>query len=246
MAQGRWQDALDLNAEALDSKRRRGASSYELAYFAFNDYAPLIRLGRLPEADRLLRDCQDQFEAAGDTASIGKVVAARADLADKQGHPDVAMRHLQVALRYLYAGGDARTIAAGHYNLAGHLEHAGAAPEIRLAHRLTAALLHRLTGADHDLQRDLHAVVRDLTDPAAAAALPSTVERIQATVEQVDGVHLAALLDALEPDPTRQQATLDELLRSAHTIPADQAFEVDEHLATWNRSRRLARHAQTR
>ncbi|SFN89001.1 hypothetical protein SAMN05660359_00452 [Geodermatophilus obscurus] len=231
MAQGRWQEALDLNAEQLDSLRRRGAGPYELAYSAFNDYWPLLHLSRLEEADRLLRACQDQFEQADDTRLLGKVLSARADLADRQGHREAAIRLDEIALRYLYAGGDARTIAAGHNNLAGRQKQAGAAPAVWLAHRLATALLHRLTGADQDLHKDLHILARDLTAPAA---VPATVEQVQATVEQVEGVHLAALIDALEPDPARQQATLDELLRTAHTIPADHAFEVDEHLARWD------------
>ncbi|SFN88987.1 AAA ATPase domain-containing protein [Geodermatophilus obscurus] len=244
LASNRWRDALRLNAEIQDSERRRGAGPYELARTRFNDYGPLMRLGQAPLADEVLRDCQHQFEQARDAGALAAVLGARADLADEQGYSAATTHHAQVALRYLYAGSDPLTIASGHYKLAGHLGHVGAAPETRLAHRLTAALLHRLTGADHDLQRDLHSLAHDFTATAAAGALPATVEQLQATVEQIDGVHLANLLEALEPDPTLQQATLGELLDATRTINLDPAFDAERHVATWNRSRRLARHPQ--
>ena len=65
LALGRWQDALDLNAEVLASKRRRGAGPHEIARTAFNDYSPLLSLRRLDQADRLLRHCSRNPVAAG-------------------------------------------------------------------------------------------------------------------------------------------------------------------------------------
>jgi hypothetical protein len=73
----RWEDALALNAEIATSERRRGAPATETARTRFNDYTPLLRLGRLPDVDRLLRECQQAFEAAGDIDMLGMVFGAR-------------------------------------------------------------------------------------------------------------------------------------------------------------------------
>lgn len=62
----RWDDALDLNEEIIRTKGRRGAGVHEIVRARLNDYLPLLRLGRLAEADRLLRDCSDTADLAAD------------------------------------------------------------------------------------------------------------------------------------------------------------------------------------
>src|SRR5450759_5507495 len=187
---------------------RRGAGPRENARTAFNDYGPLLSLGQLDRAGRLLRHGQEVFEAAADTESLGKVVSSRADLADRQGHPGPAAHHEQAALRYKYVHSDPESVAVSHHNLANYLR-AGAAAEEWLAHRLAATLLYRLTGMTRDLQDNLRQLARELADPAAAAAAPTTIDQLRHTVERVDGVRLGALLYARQPDAGRQQGALD-------------------------------------
>jgi tetratricopeptide (TPR) repeat protein len=86
-----WQRALDLNAEALESQRRRGATDTDQARTAFNNYGPLLRLGRAAEARDLLRRCRDIFETANDIPALGKALSALADAEDELGHLDRAI-----------------------------------------------------------------------------------------------------------------------------------------------------------
>src|SRR5262249_2702865 len=95
----RWQLALDLNADIRASKQPRNASPRELANPRYNDYGPLLRLNRLDDANRLLLWCQQVFDDNADTATLGKVFTARADLEDKLGHPDRAADLERLALR---------------------------------------------------------------------------------------------------------------------------------------------------
>lgn len=229
---GRSQDALDLNAEVLESKRQRGASPYQLARTRFNDYGPLLRLDRLSEADQLLRSCQEEFENARDLSSLGGVLSARADLADKQGYRPAAVRLEQIALRYRYAAGEPGGVSISHFNLASYQRRAEQPPGEWLPHRLAATLLSRLIG-DKRLDHRLLALARELANPAAAAALPATLAEVVTVVEQVDGVSFNATLDALEPDPVKRQAALDEIINSARAIPTDHVFGVQSHLARW-------------
>src|SRR5262249_61303445 len=67
----RWQLALDLHAETRASKERRNASPRELAQTRYNDYGPLLRLGRIDDANRLLLWCQQVFDDAAHTAPPG-------------------------------------------------------------------------------------------------------------------------------------------------------------------------------
>ena len=54
---GQWDDALDLNAAQAASKRDRAATAAEIARAIFNDYGPLLRLGRIDQALALLLEC---------------------------------------------------------------------------------------------------------------------------------------------------------------------------------------------
>ena len=51
----------------------------------FNDAGPLIRLGRLAEAGRLLPECQQVFEDHADITALATVLSTRADLEDELG-----------------------------------------------------------------------------------------------------------------------------------------------------------------
>jgi tetratricopeptide (TPR) repeat protein len=98
----RWQQALDLTDEITTSERGRGASAHETARTRFNNYSPLLRLGRLAEAEQLLRNCQDVYETVGDIPLLGRVYSARADLEDERGHLQDAVELQRSALRLHY------------------------------------------------------------------------------------------------------------------------------------------------
>lgn len=53
-----WQVCLDLNAAILASMRARRASAYEVIRVRYNDAGPLIELGRLADAERILLETQ--------------------------------------------------------------------------------------------------------------------------------------------------------------------------------------------
>ena len=68
---GRWDDVLDLNAAVAASQRDRGAPASEIARTRFNDYGPLISLGRIDDVLALLLECRRTFEKAHDMALLG-------------------------------------------------------------------------------------------------------------------------------------------------------------------------------
>ena len=68
----RWSLALELNASAAASKRARGAPEPEIARIRFNDYRPLIQLGRMDDAVTLLLECRKVFEQDHDIQRLGK------------------------------------------------------------------------------------------------------------------------------------------------------------------------------
>jgi hypothetical protein len=225
-----WQRALDLNAEALESQRRRGAADAEQARAAFNNYGPLLRLGRAGEARDLLRRCRGIFEAANDIPMLGKTLTALAHAEYELGHLDRAIDLEKDALRFAYLAADPDAIMASHHNLAGYLDRDGADRQQVWAHRLAAAVIAYQTGSGH-----LTPAIRGLARLLAAhgpSAVPRSFPRMRQIVDHIPGVDLAGLLNRLPrraPDP---QAALDHVLGIAAQA-ADEQDQQAGHVAAF-------------
>ena len=218
LATGDWQRCLDLNAEIVASMRQRGAGVHEVTRFRFNDAGPLIELGRLGEAGRLLTECQRVFEDHADTPMLARVLSSHAGLEAVLGRWHAAADLMRAALRLSYARPEPRDIAASHHNLANSLGRLGDRAG-RRAHRLAAALIYRLSGMVHDLPGTVRALAAELRGDDPAAQLPATVAQVVATAELTEGVRLGALLAALHPDPQVVEDALAEILRTAAEPP---------------------------
>lgn len=188
---GRWTQALALNAEILRYEEERGAGPLERARARFNDYGPLLALGRYEEARRLLRECRAVFEAEGAVPELGAVYGALADLEDETGDRDAAVRFQRIALGYSYRAGLPEDCAIGHHNLANYLERQGADPALVLAHRLAAAVIRLQTQSGL-----LPTTIRNLALSALPPAPPSFAE-VAARVEEIEGVRFRALFERL-------------------------------------------------
>ena len=209
---GRWQQALDLNSENVDSKRRRGATDAEQAVAAFNDYGSLLSLGRVTEARDLLIRCRAVHEATNNIPSLGMIVGALAEVENRLGHRDRAISLVTDALRLNYLAADPDVIGAGHNNLASYLARDGREPPQIWAHRLAAAVISYQTGSGN-LPGRLRGLAGLLTTHAAAA--PETFAQVCQLVDQIDGVHLADLLARLPRRAPDGQAAMIEVLRLA-------------------------------
>jgi len=225
MSLRRWADALDLNDEIATTQRRRGASPHEIARTRFNDYIPLLHLGRLTDADHLLRDCHNAFDTAGDMTQLALVYSARANLEDTRDHPADAVDLQRTSLRLHYVHPDPRDISTAHHDLANYLSRAAGNPAEQRAHRLTATLLDHLTGNTCELTQKLRVLSSelgtDLSDPDTPA-LPTTLPEVTRLVDADDGVRFGALLLTLCPDPTTAEHALTDVLTTA-TISAQQS-----------------------
>jgi hypothetical protein len=189
--------------------RARGASAHDLAASRFNDYYPLLALGRWEQADRLLAGCQQTFTDTTDIPMLAMVFGARAHLAAALGRHTDAARLEQTGLRLKYTRPDPATVAASHHNLGNSLAQSGDLAGA-CAHHLAAATLHRLVGNSRDAAGSLRAVAADL---AATPGLtpPADLATLAAAVEQADGVRFAALVDALCPDRPAADQTVHDL-----------------------------------
>jgi len=238
---GRWQDALDLNAASITSKRGRNAPAAAIARSRFNDYGPLLMLGRTEEALPLLLECRQAFQDARDPEMLGKTLSALASIEDARGHGDAAISLERDALRYSHLAGDVLGIAVSYHNLGNSLRSHARRPAPALACHLASALICALTGAEgtDDSVRaaaiDLRALGADdggdsarataptpgdpiPREPTPDAVPPADVPALCHLVGDIPGTDLASLLAALTPDPAAVDQTLRDLTAQAHVL----------------------------
>jgi hypothetical protein len=187
----RWEVALALNAEIVSVTQARGADALELARTRFNDYGPLLSLGRTADARRLLLECRAVYEAERDVVRLGKVYGALADLEDETGDRAAALRFTEVALGYSYQADQPEDCAITHDNLASYLEHQGADPDAILAHRLAACVIG-LQIQWGEFSRHLRNLANSDLPPA-----PPPFAAVTDRVEAVEGVRFRALFERL-------------------------------------------------
>jgi hypothetical protein len=231
LALGEWTRCLELNAETAASKRARGAGEHEMTRTVFNDVLPLISLGRLEEAGRLLAGCQRVFEDLADTPSLAVVLGARADLEFHVRHWQAAVDLQRAALRLRYTRPEPEGIAIGHHKLAVYiavyLGVLGQDRDVQRAHRLAAGLVHRLAGNSHGLTLAVRALAMEMrADGGTDPSLPSTVAQVTALTDQAEGVRLAALLAVMQPDTAQVEEALIEVLRAAAALATASAADA--------------------
>ena len=208
---GQWDDALDLNAAQTASMRDRGAPATVIARAAFNDYGPLLRLGRADQALAQLLECRQVFQDANDIESLGKTLSALGNVEDYRGHGDAAARLERDALRYEYLAGTVIAITVSYHNLGNYLRH-DRQPAPALACHLAAALIGALTGADRGGGDSARAAVTDLRELGADADMPADVPGLCRQVGDIPGADLDRLLAALTPDPDALEQRFQELV----------------------------------
>ena len=85
--------------------RDRRAPAAAIARARFNDYGPLLRLGRTDEALALLLRLPPGVPGRPRHRDARLVLSALADTEDQRGHGDAAIRLERDALRYEYLAG---------------------------------------------------------------------------------------------------------------------------------------------
>jgi hypothetical protein len=211
--------------------KERGATAWKMAQAAFNDYGPLRALGRLDKARALLLWCRDVDEANHDISGLAKDLGALADIEDELGHGEASIALQRNSLRLTYTTGDITSIGVSHYNLADYLGRYTHQSDLAWAHRLAGAVIAYQTNSGL-LHGRLSTIARML-HMSDAPPPPATFDQVCAIVDQIDGVHLAALSARLPRRAQDEQAALDEVLALARAIPAELVADVPRYLREW-------------
>ena len=230
---GRWADALELNAAVTASQRDRGEPADGIARGRFNDYGPLIRLGRVSEALELLLECRQAFETAHDIQMLGNTLTALADVEDERGHGEAAITLQRNALRYSYLVGNVTATAINYNNLGNYLARYTRQLDTALACHLTAALISALTGSDR-ADGSARAAAGDLRQAGAGRGLPEDVAALCAQVAGIPGADLGRLIAALAPEPDTAERVFGELLVHVQDLASPPLSAGPRNLAAWD------------
>ena len=140
-----WELSLELGEEIASSKFNRGAPVLERAKSRFDDYGPLVSLGRLVEARELVDECRQIFEDEGDIAFLGRAFCSLAELSVANNHNDEAIEFQEQALRMAYILDNPESCSIDHFNLANCIEKVTDTTPAVIAHELAGIILAKLT-----------------------------------------------------------------------------------------------------
>ncbi len=217
----RWADALNLSAAFAASLHERNAPAVSIAMSRFNDYGPLLRLGRADEALALVQDCLQNFQDVHDTLMIGRTLAALGTIESERGHGEAAVRFARDALRYEYLAEDVTGIAASYHNHGTYLRYLRQ-PASALASHLAAALIRTLIGiGGGQLGTALDSVrntASDLRELGTDAVPPTSLAALNRQLGDIPSTGLPGLIARLSPDPEAAEATLRSLVVKAREL----------------------------
>ncbi len=203
-----WEDIIALLEEIEAVQEARGESEQQRARTRFNQYGPLLRLGRLDEAQRILEHCLAMERRAGDLMGESKVLSALADLWYTRGNPQQAAELERKALAVRNRLPDPGDRAISHNNLSNYLNRLGS---LGYAEHRLAAMTYRLVSGE---QRNLSTTLRNLAIEkrrALADGRSYTLPRLRTLLAEPAFHALAQFLAAREVDLDELQTTLDQL-----------------------------------
>jgi hypothetical protein len=215
-----WEQALELNEAIQASEEEREAPDLKRAWTAFGTFGPLVELGRLPEAEKVLLQLQRTLEASGDLRQLGEVFGGWAILEMKRKNSADAIAFSHKAIRHSYAEGDPHALVTDHNNTASVIVNGDGDPEDAIAHRLAAALIS--LGAQGEYPRSIYMLAVTLSE-SGPDGLPRDFEDLCARLERIDGCEFSGLCARL--GITEENG--DEIIGRVVTDASDAVEQLD-------------------
>jgi len=210
LALEQWEAALERIGEIIAVDQARGDSEHAIARHRFNRYSPLLRLGRVGEAQRELEHCLEVDQRAGDEAGRASDLSALADVFDEKRDLGQAIALERRALAIRNTLPDPTDRAISHNNLGNYFQRAGHLAQTA-PHELAAMLYRLVIGHRQDLQTSAHNHVVRLVD-ARRAGREHTLPRVAELVAQPEFAPLADWLAAAKVDLAQLQQQVDAFL----------------------------------
>lgn len=201
----RWQACLELLEEIEEAERTLGEREHERARTRFNQYEPLLRLGRLDDAQRVLEGCLDFFHRVDDLTGQLKALGGLADLWDKRGDRVQAVALARQALAISNRLPDPTDRSISHGNLSNYLDRSGEAEE-EVRHLMAAIVYAYISGHKQNLSVYLNNLA------LRAAPAPYESPRLADLLSRSEFNALRQMLDTHSVDAEKLQGSIDQLV----------------------------------
>ena len=185
--------ALDINAKIVSLKKARCVPNLDVTRSMFNDYGPLLELGRYTDARDLLLYCRKVYQKEKYIEGLGLVFGALADLEYAVDHIDQAVRFGKIALKYNYTTMEPLSIALSHYKMADFLHKIDF--KFAVIQTLAAVIINHQMGIDKFASGSKSLII-DLIK-FGPDALPTSFDQLCAKLEEFNGVHFRELFEQL-------------------------------------------------
>jgi hypothetical protein len=195
----------------------RRAPASQIAVARLNDYAPMLRLGKISQARNILLECRQTFLDAHDLQMLGTTLGALADVEEELGHAHNAVQLARDALRYGYTTGNVGIVRDVYHNLGNYLAKHADQPISALACHLCAALINALSGT-RDTERSVRAASVDFYVFGNAVEPPDGIADLSSRIGDIPGTDPTALIARLSPDPETAERTLQDLIARARQL----------------------------
>jgi len=154
-----WQDSLDLLTETEQVEQACGESEEALARTRFNRYFPLMKLGRLDEAQRVLEGCLQVQTHVGDVERQARILSALANVWKERGDVSRAIELQRQSLAICERLPNPEERAISHGNLSIYLHTVG---------QIEEGARHRLAGITYGIVTNNRQLLYDEFLPALA------------------------------------------------------------------------------
>ena len=208
-ALGRWEGCLALLEEMEGVERAQGRSEHELTRTRFNQYGPLMSLGRLDAAQTTVEGCLDVFRRVEDVQRQAQALGALADIWDERRNTSQAVALQRQALALTNRFPDPQDRAISHGNLANYLHRVGET-EAGARHQLASLIYFLISGHHTHLSTTLRNIGVDMRR-AAAAGETYALPRLDAALAQPEFEPLRQFIAQRGVPHDGLQAQIDEL-----------------------------------
>lgn len=178
---GNWQNCLSLLDDMETVENKIGEDNHIKTLTKFNRYYPLLELGRLDEAQKLLEECLPVFRTVEDFVHQSYVLSGLAIILDRKGDFQQALALERQALSIAERLEDYEGIAGSYTNLGMILQNAGQTEEAAY-YTLASIIYHLLTDNQQELYntlRNFNIEIRDAEENAECYNLPQVSDLLK-------------------------------------------------------------------
>jgi tetratricopeptide (TPR) repeat protein len=206
----RWGTCIGLLEESERAQREMGESKHAQHITRFNQYGPLMRLGRLDDAQRVVEACLAVFHEVDDLYGQAKALSALASIWKERGDVEQAIALERQALSIRNRLPDPSERAISHHNLANYFDKAGRAEDMA-RHTLVAGVYFLVSTRRDHLATWLNNLKIDIRH-AARSGGRYELPRLAGLLARPGFEALGRFLAQFGVDVPQLQAQLDELV----------------------------------